>query len=535
MNTRMISDKTESMQANPAPFRSILFLNPPDANLDELNEPEIFSDLNLDQVVGAITAGREEYKLKPFFYLPLANVESVSYRHDVFRDLEDRRLIAHLRSFSCEMQRMRNVRAQEQKLYYPRQKQSLFRDAVEIYCDAIKNLYRELSHLDMHSQGFCGFREYLSSYVESSRFTELVTDARNLRSNLEGILYTLHITDKRIAVTRYDSEPDYGADVLRTFEKFSQGAAKEYRFRIPSASDMNHIEAAISDMVARLYPEIFSFLEQYSSRYGGYLDATIARFDGEVQFYLAWLEYMERFGPSGLSFCHPTVSGQSKEVYGKQVFDLALASKLINQGASIITNDFSLQNPERIFVVSGPNQGGKTTFARMFGQLHYLASIGCPVPGREARLLLSDRLFTHFEREEDIRNLSGKLEDDLLRIHQILDQATPNSIVIMNESFLSTTLTDALYLSRQIMQRLIMLDMLCVTVTFLDELASMSETTVGMVSTVDPKDPALRTFKIIRKPADGRAYAAAIAEKYWLTSDLVKTRINKNRKGHLTP
>lgn len=535
MNTRMTSDNMKSAQENPAPFRSILFLNPPDANLDELNEPEIFSDLNLDQVVEAITAGRVEYNLKPFFYLPLANVESISYRHGAFRDLEDRKLIEHLRSFSYKMQRMRHVCAQEQKLYYPRQKQSLFRDAVEIYCDAIKNLYRELDRLDLHSEGFSGFCDYLSAYVESSQFTELVADTERLKGDLGGITYSLHVTDKRIAVSRHGSEPDYGANVLQTFEKFSQGAVKEHRFRIFSSPDMNHVEAAILDMVAKLYPEIFSFLEQYSDRHRDYLDPTIARFDREVQFYLAWLEYMERFSHSGLSFCHPTVSSQSKEVYGRQVFDLALANKLINQGASIITNDFSLQNPEHIFVVSGPNQGGKTTFARMFGQLHYLASIGCPVPGEEARLFLCDRIFSHFEREEDIRNLSGKLEDDLLRIHQILDQATPNSIVIMNESFLSTTLSDALYLSRQIMQRLIMLDVLCVTVTFVDELASMSETTVSMVSTVDPKDPALRTFKIIRKRADGRAYAAAIAEKYWLTSDLVKRRINKNRKGHLTP
>lgn len=117
--------------------------------------------------------------------------------------------------------------------------------------------------------------------------------------------------------------------------------------------------------------------------------------------------------------------------------------------------------------------------------------------------------------------LAGKLQDELNRLHANLRRATPASVVVLNEVFNSTTAADALFLSRKILDWVTELDALGVCVTFLDELSTLNEKTVSMVSQVSPADPAIRTHKVIRVPADGRAYARAIAEKYGLTFEQV--------------
>jgi DNA mismatch repair ATPase MutS len=277
--------------------------------------------------------------------------------------------------------------------------------------------------------------------------------------------------------------------------------------------------------VAELFPEIFEALYDFCEKNADFLDGTIAAFDREVQFYFAYLQFINSIRAAGLKFCYPEVSDTSKEISELEGFDLALANKLVSEDKPIVCNDFFMEGKERIFVVSGPNQGGKTTFARTFGQSHYLANLGCPVPGKAARLLLFDRLFTHFEKEETVEDLRSKLEDDLTRIHDILEAATPRSIVIANEILTSTTLNDAVFLGKKVMEILSRLDLLCVWVTFVEELVSHSDKTVSMVSMVSPENPSVRTYKIVRRPPHGLSYAKAMAEKYGLTSESLKERI----------
>lgn len=510
-------------------FRSILWPGSvaAEGSVDGIAEPDCFRDLNLDQVVAAIDQAWPEENLGPFFHVPARDVETIGWRQDVLRDLDRAPLRQALAAAVERLRDMRKRLAGIAKLYYPVEKQRAHLGAAETYVATVQALADDLARLRPASPGLQHLRAWLAGYAASSVFNQLRHDVADTLAALDTIRYDLLIRPGSVTVRPYADEAEASGAVEATFAKFRpDGQAQEARTHGPVGfGGLNHIEAQVVAKLALLQPQPFAMLDTFCTGHAEFIDPVVARLAREACFYLAWLQYVEPLRGARLAFCYPTLSPEARSVDGAEIFDLALAAKLTAEHHPVVRNDFALVDGERVLVVTGPNHGGKTTFARTFGQLHWLAALGLTVPGSSAHLQLFDALLTHFERAERVETLRGKLKDDLFRMHAILARATPRSVIVMNEIFASTTLDDALALGRRVMARLARLGALTVCVTFLTELADFDAHTVSMVAAVDPHDPAVRTFRVARRPADGLAYALAVADKYRVTRAWLLRRI----------
>ncbi len=272
---------------------------------------------------------------------------------------------------------------------------------------------------------------------------------------LSKLSYGTLFRGDKVTVRKYAFEPDYTATILERFAKFGKPRSRSPAPRKPKDDfSLNHIEEAILEFVSRLFPEQFRRLDDYVARHGEFIDGPIARFDREIGFYVAYLDYIEPLKRTGLPFCHPVVSVSSKETEVENSFDLALAGKLVLEKSTVVRNGFRLSDQSVSWSSPARTRAARRPSPACSANCTSSPVSACPVPGTAARLFLPDRIFTHFEREENITNLRGKLEDELVRLHESCKIMTPDSVIVLNEIFNSTSLDDQVFLSTRVLQQI---------------------------------------------------------------------------------
>ena len=172
----------------------------------------------------------------------------------------------------------------------------------------------------------------------------------------------------------------------------------------------------------------------------------------ELAFYVACLNLHEALAQRGEPTCFPSPVGRGKRAQSFEgLYDACLALKLEQM---VVGNDANAENKDLV-IITGANRGGKSTFLRSIGLAQLMMQCGAFVPAESFSSDVRDGLFTHFRREEDPTMRSGKLDEELSRMSDLVDHLSSNCIVLFNESFAATNEREGSEIARQIVRALL--------------------------------------------------------------------------------
>lgn len=188
----------------------------------------------------------------------------------------------------------------------------------------------------------------------------------------------------------------------------------------------------------------------------------------ELGFYLGCLNLHDTLAGKGEPVCFPAVLGPEESMLSfAGLYDVSLS---LNIEQRVVGNDVNADRTSLV-VITGANEGGKSTFLRSIGSAQLMMHCGMYVPADSYTSNVCAGLFTHFKREEDATMSSGKLDEELARMSGIADHIGPNCVLLCNESFAATNEREGSQIAREIIRALLEDSVKVFVVTHLFDLA----------------------------------------------------------------
>lgn len=509
-------------------FISILNRNGNRKDISE-EQPAFFVDLNLNRLIDEFQNRAKGYEVKKLFYVFPDTKEDIRYRSEVMADLKKDSLFEGIRLFTKNMYQARSYFSYSEAVEFQVQKEMWTLNGAVCYLEAWEGLLAALERNKIQSEGLLMLSAYMAEIEKKEDFKQWKAETAKIRDLFQNIQLELTLSGSQISIAmREDKNTDYNACLQTLFPAQWEEYCSHYmESPFHNKLELSALECEILDMMNKIIPERFKAMHNFFEVAKKALDDTLVRFEEEVQFYLSYLDFQKEMESYGCCFAKPVLV-EEREWKVNGVYDLALAFKGAKKGRKVISNDVYLKDGERFFVVTGPNQGGKTTFARSMGQLMYFSMMGLEVPARMAIVPYMDGIITHFSVEESVETGRGKLKEELTRLAPMMHEADKNQFVILNELFTTAATYDSYIMGKNVMNHFIENNCMGIYVTHIRELAEGNDAIVSLVATASEADYHKRTYRIVRKEAEGVGYAGDMAERFHLTYPLLKERLQRN-------
>ncbi|MCL4880389.1 MAG: DNA mismatch repair protein MutS [Anaerolineae bacterium] len=414
-----------------------------------LNEQALIQDLELTTLFNAMSLGNEflfEVAKNAILWSLNNDLDTILYRQNILKDcLRNPALIRHLYDIAVETIEARKKHHYGIFTHYPG---AILREAVnmlQMFVGQLKKLkmVAEENADKFESAGFTAFFAMLGRELADDYFTSIQNHLKELKFR-GGVLISAEL-GKGNEGTNY---------VLRKSQDKNQNWVKQaFTPRSPVYTVYIHPRdesgaRALTDLENRGINLVANALAQSCDHILSFF--TMLR--TELAFYVGCLNLQEQLSQMGepISFPTPVTSSERRHSL-KGLYDICLT---LTMRQRIVGNDVDADGKDLV-MITGANQGGKSTFLRAVGLAQLMMQCGMFVPAESLCANICNGLFTHYKREEDTTMKSGKLDEELNRMSDIVDQLMPHAMVLFNESFASTNEREGSEIARQIINALI--------------------------------------------------------------------------------
>lgn len=546
--------------------------------------PQAINDLSVDYICDALTKDAfEKNSIKNLMINITDNEKVIEYRRDIFDDLhKNPKLRNDLEQLLSKLGDLRELEKFQKDTDASDLWQLINRlREIDGYVNCITKIKESLESIDIHSQGLLELKELVTGIYDNSGFPQIKKDidetlakAQKIKSITIGVNLDNLLRPSNAGIISLNSHPITDSGLLKNFMSFTSqkdelyngtaftsmksfhpqnpssskfgigqvvvGAQKEVNSimtsEAPTGSDQlsSNITKTVTQIVRKIVRDIKSTLQKYINISG----FTLVSLVPEIIFYIRWAELIEKIQAKGLTLCRAEVlPTERRELYTKDIYNLKLAIKVANdEKIDIIGNNFEFSDIGRIYIMTGPNRGGKTTFTQAVGIAFLLAQNGIYVPATEFKFSPCDNIFTHFPADENDTVDLGRLGEESQRIADIFNKSTDKSILLFNESLATTNVAEGLYIAKDVVKAMRFVGTRTIFNTHMHELArnldilnSETEGTSKVESLVTGVENGNRSFKVSIAPPQGVSYARDIAVKYGVTFEQIKDNINKMR------
>lgn len=258
----------------------------------------------------------------------------------------------------------------------------------------------------------------------------------------------------------------------------------------------------------------------------------------DLRFLSAAVAFIQQLRQAGGRLCRPEIRPVAERALRlHNIYNPMLALKA--DGETIVSNDFCYDAAGRFYLVTGPNHGGKSIFCYAIGMAQALFQLGLPVPAEQAVMSPVTGIYTHFPTSDEDNYGKGRLESECARISEILPRLRDTDLLLMDESFSSTSLLEGAYIAGEVLAAISEIGCGGVYVTHIHELTQrVKELSVGpgkidnLVAQMQNIADGTRSYRVLRTTPDGLSYAKDIARKYGLSREEILRKRKADCSAH---